>query len=83
MELWGEWRTETSNCRELVNCLKFAVEHLDCLLFLHWTARTVSEEWSSGGDSKTEDEERERRSPRDKDGKDKDKEDCEYKLNRL
>ncbi|CAI9728874.1 diacylglycerol kinase theta-like isoform X1 [Octopus vulgaris] len=34
--------------------------------------RTVSEEWSSSGDSK-DDEERERRSPREKDGKDKDK----------
>ncbi|BFZ21453.1 hypothetical protein BsWGS_24491 [Bradybaena similaris] len=41
------------------------------------STRTVSEEWSSSGDSKTEDEERERRSPREKDGKDKDKEDCE------
>ena len=41
-------------------------------------ARTVSEEWSSSGDSKTEDEEKERRSPREKDGRDKDKDaDCE------
>ena len=37
------------------------------------SARTVSEEWSSSGDSKNDDEEKERRSPRDKEGKDKDK----------
>ncbi|XP_041361075.1 diacylglycerol kinase theta-like [Gigantopelta aegis] len=41
--------------------------------FLYWHARTVSEEWSSSGDSKNDDEEKERRSPRDKEGKDKDK----------
>ncbi|XP_050389110.1 diacylglycerol kinase theta [Patella vulgata] len=35
--------------------------------------RTVSEEWSSSGDSKTEEEEKERRSPREKDGRDKEK----------
>lgn len=48
----------------------------DVVLLLLFSARTVSEEWSSSGDSKTEDEERERRSPREKDGRDKDKEDC-------
>ena len=37
------------------------------------SARTVSEEFSSSGDSKTE-EEQEKRSPKEKEGKDKDKE---------
>ena len=42
-------------------------------------AITISEgEWSSSGDSKTEDEDPQRRSPREKDGRDKDKEDCEH-----
>ena len=43
-------------------------------------AITVSDEreWSSSGDSKTEDEGLERRSPREKDGREKDKEDCKY-----
>lgn len=50
----------------------------DMPLFLTPPARTVSEEWSSSGDSKTEDEEKERRSPREKDSRDKDKDaDCE------
>ena len=40
-------------------------------------ARTVSEEWSSSGDSKNEEDDRDRRSPREKEGKDKEKEDCE------
>ncbi|XP_076437790.1 diacylglycerol kinase theta-like [Babylonia areolata] len=44
--------------------------------------RTVSEEWSSSGDSKTEDEEKERRSPREKDGRDKDK-DADYEVIRV
>ncbi len=37
-------------------------------------ARTVSEEFSSSGDSKTE-EDQEKKSPKDKDGKDKEKDD--------
>ncbi|XP_070208433.1 diacylglycerol kinase theta-like isoform X1 [Littorina saxatilis] len=44
--------------------------------------RTVSEEWSSSGDSKTEDEEKERRSPRERDGRDKDK-DTDYEVVRV
>ncbi|KAK7489220.1 hypothetical protein BaRGS_00019598 [Batillaria attramentaria] len=44
--------------------------------------RTVSEEWSSSGDSKTEDEEKERRSPREKDSRDKDK-DTDYEVVRV
>ncbi|XP_025091817.1 diacylglycerol kinase theta-like isoform X2 [Pomacea canaliculata] len=42
----------------------------------------VSEEWSSSGDSKTEDEEKERRSPREKDSRDKDK-DADYEVIRV
>ena len=38
------------------------------------SARTISEDWSSSGDSKNEDEDKERRSPRDKESKDKDTE---------
>nr|KAG5701307.1 hypothetical protein BaRGS_020669 [Batillaria attramentaria] len=45
-------------------------------------SRTVSEEWSSSGDSKTEDEEKERRSPREKDSRDKDK-DTDYEVVRV
>lgn len=49
-----------------------------CFLIL-CLARTVSEEWSSSGDSKTEDDEKERRSPREKDSREKDKDaDCGF-----
>lgn len=46
------------------------------------TTRTISEDWSSSGDSKNEEEEKERRSPRDKESKDKDK-DTESELIRV
>ncbi|XP_046350974.1 diacylglycerol kinase theta-like isoform X3 [Haliotis rufescens] len=46
---------------------------VETILGLTLPVRTVSEEWSSSGDSKNEEEERERRSPREKDSKDKDK----------
>ncbi|KAL8607776.1 hypothetical protein ACOMHN_039449 [Nucella lapillus] len=46
------------------------------------STRTLSEEWSSSGDSKTEDEEKERHSPREKDGRDKDK-DADYEVIRV
>ena len=42
-------------------------------------ARTISEDWSSSGDSRNEEEDREHRSPRDKDGKEKDKDtECKF-----
>lgn len=45
------------------------------------SARTISEDWSSSGDSKNEEEEKERRSPRDKESKDKDKDtECKFFL---
>ena len=37
------------------------------------SARTISEDWSSSGDSRNEEEDRERKSPKDKDGKEKEK----------
>lgn len=43
------------------------------------SARTISEDWSSSGDSRNEEEEKEHRSQRDKDGKEKDKDaECKY-----